>query len=175
MTKNGYCIRLASDEDFQHLPAVEDAAGDVYLDIGYDDIAAMPATPATEYPPIFENGGWVLVAVTDTGQIIGYCANEKNSDVLYVKELSVHKDFAKQGIGTKLLNKTIEEAIARHFKSIFLLTFKDVPFNAPYYARFGFQIVEDLAAYPDIKKRASSEKNTPLWKYGRVAMKKDLT
>jgi len=43
LTTNIYSIRRATAEDFQFLPAAADAAGEVFKDIGYDDIAAMPA------------------------------------------------------------------------------------------------------------------------------------
>ena len=174
MTLSDYLIRFATDEDFKHLPAVEDAAGDVYAEIGYDDIAAMPATPADEYPLIVKKRGWVLVAETDAKEIIGYCAVEHSPDGIYIKELSVHKDHAKQGIGSALLKKTIERATELNYSCAFLLTFKEVTFNAPYYRRFGFGFLEDLTLYPDIQKRAEAEKETPLWKYGRVAMIKNL-
>ncbi|MBE7638378.1 GNAT family N-acetyltransferase [Sneathiella sp. P13V-1] len=175
MTLSDYIIRLATDEDFKHLPAVEDAAGDVFAEIGYDDIAAMPSTPADEYPVIVKNGGWVLVAEATTKEIVGYCATEHSPDGLYIKELSVHKDHSKQGIGSTLLKQTIARATELNYPRTFLLTFKDVPFNAPYYRRFGFGSLEDLTPYPDIQKRAEAETETPLWKYGRVAMKKNLT
>ena len=175
MTTGIYSIRRATVEGFQFLPAVENAAGEVFKDIGYDDIAAMPPAPVDKYSDLLKVGGIVWTAENSDHEIIAYCAVFPLKEGLYIKELSVHKLYAKQGLGSRLLKETLTAAKSEGYKSAFLLTFKNVPFNAPYYARFGFEIITDLTPYPTLKRLAKAERKTPLWKYGRVAMKLNLT
>ncbi len=174
MTAHTNNIRLATEDDFQYLPAVEDAAGEIFRDIGYDDIAGMPATPPEEYKSLQKKGGLIWVADNAVSGIVAFCATSPLPHGLYIKELSVHNLHMKQGLGSLLLKTALTAGRSNGDKSAFLLTFEKVPFNAPFYARFGFEIIEDLSPSPALKGLAYNERETPLWKYGRVAMKLDL-
>ena len=62
----------------------------------------------------------------------------------YVEQIDVLPSHARRGIGAALLEATAELARGRGYAALTLSTFKDVPFNAPYYARLGFEVVETL-------------------------------
>jgi len=167
-------IRLATEDDFQFLPAVEDAAGEVYADIGYDDIAAMPPMSAEEYVSFSAQGGAVWLAELQDSTIAGYCALTPLGTNIHIHELSVRKRYAKQGIGSQLLKFVLKASEKNGYDSVTLLTFEKVVFNAPFYTRFGFEIISDLTGFPHLKKLADAERQTPLFRYGRVAMIKNL-
>ena len=46
--------------------------------------------------------------------------------------------LGRRGIGSALLDRFVAEAKARSFPNAALSTFREVPFNAPFYARRGF-------------------------------------
>ena len=55
--------------------------------------------------------------------------------------MSVSEAFQGQGIGRALLGAAIEWAAAHRFAALTLTTFHDVPWNAPFYSRIGFEVL----------------------------------
>jgi GNAT superfamily N-acetyltransferase len=64
----------------------------------------------------------------------------------YVEQLDVLPDFAGRRIGAALLDAVAERARAAGLEGLSLSTFREVPWNAPYYRRLGF--VEAAALTP---------------------------
>lgn len=60
---------------------------------------------------------------------------------LYLRQMTVDPVHGRKGIGTALLRKMIAIAEQEGFPAIWLSTFRDVPFNMPFYLRHGFQEV----------------------------------
>jgi predicted N-acetyltransferase YhbS len=54
----------------------------------------------------------------------------------------------RRGVGRALVRRVAEWARSAGFETLLLSTFCDVPWNAPYYARLGFEIVP-LEAYDE--------------------------
>ena len=67
---------------------------------------------------------------------------------LHILEFDVHRRHQGQGLGRRLLAFAIDEARRRGLAGLSLTTFRDVPWNAPFYASAGFEIVERDAATP---------------------------
>jgi predicted N-acetyltransferase YhbS len=60
--------------------------------------------------------------------------------------MSVSEAFQGHGIGRALLGAVIEWAVTHRFAALTLTTFHNVPWNAPFYRRIGFEVlgVSDL-------------------------------
>jgi GNAT superfamily N-acetyltransferase len=56
----------------------------------------------------------------------------------HLEQLAVHPDYARQGLGRALLQAAIEWARHAGFTEITLATYRDVPWNGPFYASEGF-------------------------------------
>ena len=54
-------------------------------------------------------------------------------------------DHARRGIGAALLDHVGRWAVSRGLDALTLTTFRDIPWNAPYYHRLGFHEVVDLS------------------------------
>ena len=67
---------------------------------------------------------------------------------LYLEELDVAPSHAGQRIGARLIEQVMARAAQEGIAEVVLSTFRDAPWNAPYYARLGFSIV-DAAALDD--------------------------
>ena len=63
----------------------------------------------------------------------------------------------RQGAGTALLNAVSGHARAAGYRRIGLSTFRDIPFNAPFYARRGWQIVDPDAVSAALRARFLEE------------------
>ena len=87
----------------------------------------------------------------------GYAAAGRVGDAWYLKQLSVDPAMGRRGIGTALLDRVVAEAKAQSLRHVALSTFRDVPFNAPFYARRGFAELALEAAPAALRERFATE------------------
>jgi GNAT superfamily N-acetyltransferase len=84
-----------------------------------------------------------------------------------------HVDQGRRGIGRALLEAAIGWAASSDHHELTLTTFRDVPFNAPFYRTLGFVEVTDLA--PGLAAIRAHELDVGLDRFGpRVAMRRLL-
>lgn len=84
--------------------------------------------------------GLIWVAEGD-GEPIGFAACEAFDDALHLWELAVRRDRQGQGAGRALVAVCVAEARARGLRAVTLTTFREIPWNAPLYARLGFVVI----------------------------------
>ncbi|MET0272192.1 MAG: GNAT family N-acetyltransferase [Phenylobacterium sp.] len=99
-------------------------------------------TPAEFYPPRVELG--LVWVAEDAGKVIGFSVAEPFDDALHLWELAVRHAAQGKGAGRALVMATIEAARARGLAAVTLTTFRDIPWNGPFYGRMGFVEVTDL-------------------------------
>jgi GNAT superfamily N-acetyltransferase len=159
MSTDRHVVRTADAHDLVQLPAVEAAADELFLPLGITD---LPAPASAEE----RAGSWrVLVA----GQPVqGFAVLELLDGAVHLEQLSVHPAYSRRGIGGALLAAGVEAARAHGADRITLLTYADVPWNAPFYARHGWQVTEPTPALQALRRR---EAELGLDRHGaRVAM-----
>ena len=162
-------IRLARAEDAEFLPAIELAAGQLFRTIeGLAGVAGMHAIPADQQRSYIRKGHCLVAEVGDT--LIGFLSTEPHGRELSIREFSVHPDWQGQGIGAVMLRAIGIDARNAGFSAITLTTFRDVPWNAPFYARQGYVVVEDLDAHPRLRDEIETEVEHGLPRERRVAM-----
>ena len=103
-------------------------------------------------------------------EVTGVVTSNRFGD-LHIEQVSVHADSARQGIGRALIENVCARAAGRH-PAVTLTTFKDVPWNAPYYARLGFQIVTEEELTPGLRRLREQEKARGLDRWPRVCMRR---
>ena len=91
---------------------------------------------------------------------------------LFIVELSVHLDWQGKGIGRQLINAVADHAREGGLSSLTLTTFRDVPWNAPFYARLGFDYVTELT--PELRQKREDETAHGLAFDSRCAMRLPL-
>lgn len=79
---------------------------------------------------------------------IGFVIGLVHPDSYYLAELSVDPAYGRRGVGRALVNHFCATAWARGADAVTLSTFRDVPWNAPFYAKLGFVEIP-RAAYTD--------------------------
>jgi len=122
-------VRPAGPDDFPHLAELERAADEIFAAIG---IVGLPPPPLAE-----EYAGAAAVLVTGEPPV-GFARIELKCGEAYLDQLSVHPTAMRQGIGTALLEAALGWAREQGHDSVFLATFRDVAWNAPFYRRHGF-------------------------------------
>ena len=78
---------------------------------------------------------------------LGFAVAGEIGGIFWLSELSVDPAAMRQGIGSALVEAVAAHAGAAGFARLGLSTFRDIPFNAPFYARRGF-VAADPAAMP---------------------------
>ena len=94
------------------------------------------------------HSGTTLVASDPYGKPVGFAAMRVLDGEPYLEQLSVRMSAMRSGIGTALLGAAARMAAGTRARSLWLTTYRHLPWNAPFYERAGFDIVplEDCGA-----------------------------
>jgi predicted N-acetyltransferase YhbS len=91
---------------------------------------------------------------------------------IHLDELSVHPLHGRRGLGSALLKRVCESACSAH-RAVTLSTFRDVGWNAPFYARHGFRLLPDAEMTPDLVSVREREQARGLRTDLRIIMRYD--
>lgn len=166
-------IRTARPEDVAQLPDLERAAGSACRDLGMASIAD-DEPPTTGALLSYQRAGRAWVATDDADQPIAYLLADEVDDAAHIEQVSVHPDWARQGLGRGLLSTAASWAEQRGLTALTLTTFTDVPWNAPYYTRLGFHIVTQHEWTPGLRRIRDHETAIGLDAWPRVVMRRPL-
>lgn len=133
----GYRIRAHRPADDAALLTVENRAAQLFREHGYPEIADNPFASVADFRAMAK-GHEVLVATTEEDLPVGYAVSGPRGDFLHLRELSVDPDHGRRGLGSALVRAVIERCRELAMQGVTLTTFRAVPFNAPFYAAFGF-------------------------------------
>lgn len=129
------------------LRSLEKAAGARFRDIGMAEIADAEPTPET----IFEDRaheGRLYVALSPANEPVGFLIWSEKDGRAYVEEVSVSQDHAGRRLAARLIDALAADVRGR-LKMLSLATFRDVAWNAPYYAKLGFVELSRTEAGPE--------------------------
>lgn len=146
MNRQEWSLRLARPEDAELMPAIEAAAGRKFLEIDGIGSAGSNTMPVDRLQRYIRKGH-CLVSFVDE-RLVGFLVNEPFSRELHIWEIDVDPDYQGRGIGAGLIRACQIDARNSGFSAITLTTFRDVPWNGPFYARLGFEEVTALDAHP---------------------------
>jgi diketogulonate reductase-like aldo/keto reductase/GNAT superfamily N-acetyltransferase len=166
-----YEIAPARREDMARLPEIERGAARLFLT--HPVTAALPDAwqPAAAYERAYA-AGLLWVARTDAGEPVGFALAQDDHDVLHLEELDVLPEHGRHGLGERLARTVIRHGQASG-RPVTLCTFRDIPWNAPFYARLGFREVPPDALSPALARHLSREAAKGLPPELRVAMRLD--
>lgn len=160
-------IRPAATEDLPRLAEISRAADTLFASAGLD---LPPDDPAEE----FAAATWLLAAeLTDLGILVGFAHLIEVDHNAHLHALGVHPDRTRRGIGGALLETALVQARERGFPALTLTTFRDVPFNAPWYARRGFEELPAERWGPELTVQWHREAETAGDAAPRVVMRRE--
>lgn len=139
-------IRPARPSDLRHLAAVEDSGVPLLAAAFGDDIAPALLSPAPSGVDRALLPGFLLVAVTGT-RVVGFAHVLDVEGHAHLEQLSVLPEHGRRGIGSALVGAALAEARGEGYDAMSLCTYRDLPWNGPFYARLGFVEVRDPAPY----------------------------
>lgn len=130
-------IRPARLGDVPSLPDIERSAGGAFR--SYPALSWIAGdsvmSEAAHQRWIAEGTSWV--AEEDDGPL-GFLAAETVGDALHIWEIAVRLDKQGRGVGSRLIEHAADHARAAGLRELTLTTFRDVPWNEPFYQRIGF-------------------------------------
>lgn len=91
---------------------------------------------------------------------------------LHIDELDVRHDRQGQGLGRRLLAHAADWARGHSLRTMSLTTFRNIPWNAPFYASAGFRHWPEDEAPASVRQALMNERNRGL--KDRCAMVMDL-
>ena len=103
---------------------------------------------------------------------MGFILAEAHPLTLFIVELSVHLDWQGRGLGRQLIARAAAHARSLGLNSLTLTTFRDVPWNAPFYRRLGFEMMTTLT--PELRQKREEETAHGLAYGSRCAMRLPL-
>ncbi|GAA3445097.1 GCN5 family N-acetyltransferase [Planomonospora venezuelensis] len=93
---------------------------------------------------------------------------------VHLDQLAVHPDHERQGIGGRLVEALCAHAAAVGAAAVTLTTFRDVPWNAPWYGRRGFAVLEEAEWGPEMAALVVHEREAGIELAPRVVMRRIL-
>ncbi len=133
-------VRAAAERDLGRLRGIEAAADQLFAPLMK---IAHWGTPADGRDRA-ESGGQLFVIGEPA---VGFAHVIEIDGHFHLAQLAVHPDHGRRGLGTALVYAAAEAIARRGGESMSLLTFADVPWNAPFYRRLGFETVEPAPDY----------------------------
>lgn len=136
----------------------------------------MPDEVFTDFTPAEDwrgrqRDGTLWIAEAD-GAPVAFLGAHGEGERLHIDEFAVAAGHQGKGLGRRMLTTVIDWARAKGFASVSLTTFRSVPFNAPFYATFGFGEWAESEAPASIRQRLMYEAAAGL--KDRCAMRLDL-
>jgi GNAT superfamily N-acetyltransferase len=131
-------VRPARADELAMLPPLEKRADDMFTPLGIgplpepgtlEDLADAEVVLVVGDPPL----GFARLDVLRTA---GGAVTAPGS--LHLEQLSVDPDHGRRGVGRALLRSAVAWATDRGYGELTLATYRDVPWNAPFYASEGF-------------------------------------
>lgn len=114
--------------------------------------------------------GMLWVALDQQREPVAFLVLHLLDGIPFILEMDVHPDHARQGIGASLIRAVTAWVQEWGYSTITLTTFRHLPWNAPYYARLGFEKIPGGALSPGLAAQLDSEAAAGLDPANRVAM-----
>lgn len=166
-----YKIILAKNQHIQFFPEIEKAAAQIFSDEDLDPAHKSIVTSIEEFKEgLKEKRLWSVLS--SSANVVGFLLADIIDGNFHIKEMDIHPDHGRQGLGAKLLKAAIEDANAKAFNKITLTTFGHLKWNRMFYQKHGFSVVTKVNKGTQLSRILEDEAKQGL--KNRVAMKLDL-
>jgi GNAT superfamily N-acetyltransferase len=166
----GYAIRRAHPAEVALLPAIERAAALLFRDFGLAEIFSDVLTSEQDLEHARADGRLWVAAGPDRCPV-GFAIASRVGGNAHLDELDVHPDHGRRGLGRALVDAVICWARKERLPALTLTTLRHVPWNAPFYERLGFHVLEEAAQGPILTEILREEVERGLPAENRVAMR----
>jgi ribosomal protein S18 acetylase RimI-like enzyme len=167
-----YNIRHATEKDLSALCDIEHESDKIFSIYHIPAITLSPKNPVSYWFPYLGHAT-LRIAISDT-KILGFYLVTEIDGQAYLKQISVRPDHHQKGIGKALLQDAFLQAQQRGYIAMTLTTYRDIPFNAPLYQKYGFIAFVPDHTWPELSHIRKDEQSSDLEIRKRCAMIKEL-
>jgi GNAT superfamily N-acetyltransferase len=165
-----YQIKGARRRDVHLLPAIELAAASLLE--GHAPAAVLRATTSVREFRAAQRAGRLWVALSGETPVGFALAEVLSSQEAHLKEVDVHPTHGQRGLGTRLVAAMCTWAARTGYPAVTLTTFRDVPWNMPFYLRRGFEVVPACELTTELLHVVEDETRRGLDPMRRVVMRR---
>ncbi|QUX27994.1 GNAT family N-acetyltransferase [Nocardiopsis akebiae] len=108
------------------------------------------------------------------GSVVGMAATVTVDGRPHLEQLAVHPGHGRRGVGGALLEAVCAEAAAAGHTRLTLTTFRDLPWNGPWYADRGFSVLPPAEWGPGLEEVWRAEERAGIRVLPRVVMVREL-
>ncbi len=170
-------VRPATAADIGAMRAIEISAGQLFLSVDMPEVAAdEPFSVELLTGHVDAGTAWVAeLASGGRSAVVGYVIASVVDGAAHVDQVSVEPTAGRQGIGRRLLAAVASWAAQRAMAWMTLTTFREVPWNAPYYERLGFEVMAPRDVGRQLRALVEAEAAAGLDPALRVCMRAPVT
>jgi GNAT superfamily N-acetyltransferase len=165
-----YRIAAARPGDLALLPAIELAAATLLA--GHAPASVLAETTSQTDLEDAQRRGCLWVALAE-GVPVGFAQIAVlEHGIAHLEEIDVHPEHGRRGLGRRLTLAVCRWAATNGYSWVTLTTFRDVPWNMPFYARLGFEEIPPKELSPALLSVIDDETRRGLDPSRRVAMRR---
>jgi GNAT superfamily N-acetyltransferase len=165
-----YSIAVARPQDLAHLPLIELAAARLLCGHAPESVLGEATSQEELLRAAREGLLWVVLA---DDAAVGFAHVEViDSVTAHLEEIDVLPSHGRRGLGTRLVMHVCRWADTNGFESVTLTTFRDVPWNMPFYERLGFRVIPTPELSPALRAVVQDETRRGLDPLRRVVMRR---
>lgn len=135
-------IRPGQPSELALVIAIDDDASSLYAEAGLevDHLDASHPFVRDDHAKWARalQDGRLFVATTRDDEVVGFVALDRVDGRPYVAQISVRRAWMRKRVGTQLMQHAL--AWASEAGELWLTTYSHLPWNRPYYERFGFRV-----------------------------------
>lgn len=170
---SGYRIDLASTAHIAAIPAIERAAATLFSNCDVPEELRARVTD-TDILVDAQREGRLWVGLDRRGAPVGFALAEMLVNEPFLDEVDVMPQHGRRGLGTRLVRTVADWAALQRYPALMLLTFRHLPWNAPFYASLGFTELSENEISATVRERLQIEAAAGLDVRKRVAMRLSL-
>ncbi len=167
-------IQLADRDHLPAIPAIELAAAAMFSEADLP-VEIRYRVTEDEFLQQAQRDARLWVALTGDRMPVGFARAEILDGGAHLDEMDVLPDYRRQGIGTRLMHTIVDWARAGGFHAVTLVTFRHLPWNAPFYERLGFVSMQAADLGEEVRMLMAAEGRAGIDMRKRVCMKLDLS
>ncbi len=168
-----YTVELAAEHHIRAIPAIEQAAAAIFSESDLPpEVRFLVTDEETLLEAQREKRLWA--ALQDEIKLVGFALARVMGEYAHLEEMDVHPEHGRRGIGSQLLDAVIGWAEAGSLPGLTLITFRHLPWNAPFYERNGFVRLDAESTNGLLQDLIREEAEAGLEPRNRVAMYYDI-
>ena len=167
---SGYVIGPAGDDALASLPDIERAAAEIFAEEDLPASMREHALPLAFFEAAAREGRLFVATEVARNIPVGFALTTRVDGCTHLYEMDVLPDHGRQGLGRRLVEAVADRARARGDARVTLTTFRHVAWNASFYRKLGFVMLDGDSLGPELTACLEAEVRRGLDPAKRVAM-----